>query len=122
MSVQERWSVAMCEETVTKNVSSSPPTGGIRHSLREAHPDPLRYPHLGQKADQRVAMAGPRGPLVSAWSRWAGCFGQHPARRVPVARARNLWPLTLAYTIFVILFGAVVRVTGSGAGCGQHWP
>jgi heme A synthase len=26
------------------------------------------------------------------------------------------------YTVFVILFGAVVRVTGSGAGCGQHWP
>jgi heme a synthase len=22
----------------------------------------------------------------------------------------------------VILFGAVVRITGSGAGCGQHWP
>jgi heme a synthase len=30
--------------------------------------------------------------------------------------------LTLAYTILVILFGAVVRITGSGAGCGQHWP
>jgi len=24
--------------------------------------------------------------------------------------------------VFVILFGAVVRITGSGAGCGQHWP
>jgi heme A synthase len=29
---------------------------------------------------------------------------------------------SLAYTGFVILFGAVVRITGSGAGCGQHWP
>jgi heme a synthase len=29
---------------------------------------------------------------------------------------------TLAATVFVILFGAVVRITGSGAGCGQHWP
>jgi len=29
---------------------------------------------------------------------------------------------TLAYTVAVILFGAVVRITGSGAGCGQHWP
>lgn len=29
---------------------------------------------------------------------------------------------TLVYTLFVILFGAVVRITGSGAGCGQHWP
>jgi heme A synthase len=28
----------------------------------------------------------------------------------------------LLYTIAVILFGAWVRVTGSGAGCGQHWP
>jgi heme A synthase len=24
--------------------------------------------------------------------------------------------------VAVILFGAVVRITGSGAGCGQHWP
>jgi cytochrome c oxidase assembly protein subunit 15 len=30
--------------------------------------------------------------------------------------------VTLAYTIFVILFGAIVRISGSGAGCGQHWP
>jgi len=28
----------------------------------------------------------------------------------------------LAYTLFVVVFGAVVRITGSGAGCGQHWP
>ena len=26
------------------------------------------------------------------------------------------------YTILVILWGAVVRATGSGAGCGNHWP
>jgi heme a synthase len=32
-----------------------------------------------------------------------------------------IWLMGL-YTIFVILFGAVVRITGSGAGCGQHWP
>jgi heme a synthase len=29
---------------------------------------------------------------------------------------------SLIYTVLVILFGAVVRITGSGAGCGQHWP
>jgi len=28
----------------------------------------------------------------------------------------------LAYLLFVILFGAWVRITGSGAGCGDHWP
>ena len=28
----------------------------------------------------------------------------------------------LAYNIVVILWGAFVRATGSGAGCGSHWP
>lgn len=28
----------------------------------------------------------------------------------------------LAYNLAVILWGAVVRATGSGAGCGDHWP
>jgi heme a synthase len=28
----------------------------------------------------------------------------------------------LFYNIFVILWGAFVRATGSGAGCGDHWP
>ncbi len=28
----------------------------------------------------------------------------------------------LAYNIFVVLWGAFVRATGSGAGCGNHWP
>lgn len=30
--------------------------------------------------------------------------------------------VTLAWMILVILEGAVVRATGSGAGCGDHWP
>jgi cytochrome c oxidase assembly protein subunit 15 len=29
---------------------------------------------------------------------------------------------TLAVTVVVIVWGAVVRATGSGAGCGSHWP
>lgn len=29
---------------------------------------------------------------------------------------------TLAYNFLVILWGAFVRATGSGAGCGEHWP
>ncbi|PKO18506.1 MAG: cytochrome oxidase assembly protein [Chloroflexi bacterium HGW-Chloroflexi-10] len=28
----------------------------------------------------------------------------------------------LIYNVFVILFGAFVRASGSGAGCGAHWP
>lgn len=30
--------------------------------------------------------------------------------------------MTLAFNIAVILWGAYVRATGSGAGCGNHWP
>ncbi len=35
--------------------------------------------------------------------------------------ARFSW-LVLAWNVAVILWGAVVRATGSGAGCGSHWP
>lgn len=28
----------------------------------------------------------------------------------------------VAYNVLVILWGALVRATGSGAGCGEHWP
>src|SRR3954467_10142402 len=28
----------------------------------------------------------------------------------------------LAYNLLVILWGAFVRASGSGAGCGSHWP
>lgn len=34
---------------------------------------------------------------------------------------RIAWAV-LGYTVLVILFGAWVRITGSGAGCGEHWP
>jgi cytochrome c oxidase assembly protein subunit 15 len=30
--------------------------------------------------------------------------------------------ITLGVTVLVIVWGAVVRATGSGAGCGSHWP
>jgi heme a synthase len=39
----------------------------------------------------------------------------------PPALRRFAWGV-LAYFIAVILWGALVRATGSGAGCGDHWP
>lgn len=30
--------------------------------------------------------------------------------------------IVLVYTVIVIMWGAYVRATGSGAGCGEHWP
>lgn len=38
------------------------------------------------------------------------------------ARARRWCLGFFFFNCAVILFGAVVRITGSGAGCGQHWP
>lgn len=35
--------------------------------------------------------------------------------------ARFSW-FVVAYTVAVILWGAYVRASGSGAGCGSHWP
>jgi heme A synthase len=35
--------------------------------------------------------------------------------------ARFAWAV-LVYNVAVILWGAYVRATGSGAGCGAHWP
>ncbi len=35
--------------------------------------------------------------------------------------ARYAWGV-LAYNVGVVLWGAYVRATGSGAGCGNHWP
>jgi heme a synthase len=43
----------------------------------------------------------------------------NPAVRSPLAR---LAAVTLAWNVVVILWGAFVRATGSGAGCGSHWP
>jgi heme A synthase len=40
---------------------------------------------------------------------------------MPSRLSRFAWGV-LAYNLAVILWGAYVRATGSGAGCGAHWP
>src|SRR5688572_19392438 len=41
-------------------------------------------------------------------------FQQMPFRRFAI--------ITLGYNLLVIVWGAYVRASGSGAGCGKHWP
>jgi cytochrome c oxidase assembly protein subunit 15 len=43
------------------------------------------------------------------------------SRSASVMLRRFAW-FVLVYNVIVILFGAVVRATGSGAGCGDQWP
>jgi cytochrome c oxidase assembly protein subunit 15 len=48
------------------------------------------------------------------------------AAPIAVKAAGNKLPrfaaFTLGFMVFIVLEGAVVRATGSGAGCGNHWP
>jgi cytochrome c oxidase assembly protein subunit 15 len=44
-----------------------------------------------------------------------------PATHSPSALRRFVW-FVLAYDVAVIVWGSAVRATGSGAGCGDHWP
>jgi heme a synthase len=42
-------------------------------------------------------------------------------RKTSQTLVRFAWAV-VAYNVLVILWGALVRATGSGAGCGNHWP
>jgi cytochrome c oxidase assembly protein subunit 15 len=42
-------------------------------------------------------------------------------RKTSQTLARFAWTV-VGYNVLVILWGALVRATGSGAGCGNHWP
>jgi cytochrome c oxidase assembly protein subunit 15 len=44
------------------------------------------------------------------------------AKQLPSPALRKFAWGVLAYFIAVILWGTLVRATGSGAGCGDHWP
>ncbi|HEY1983793.1 MAG TPA: COX15/CtaA family protein [Terracidiphilus sp.] len=44
------------------------------------------------------------------------------AHSLPSAALRRFAWGVLAYFVAVILWGTLVRATGSGAGCGDHWP
>jgi cytochrome c oxidase assembly protein subunit 15 len=44
------------------------------------------------------------------------------AKHLPSAALRRFSWGVLAYFVAVILWGTLVRATGSGAGCGNHWP
>src|ERR1700751_3083180 len=44
------------------------------------------------------------------------------SHKLPSAALRRFAWTVLVYFIAVILWGALVRATGAGAGCGNHWP
>jgi heme a synthase len=67
------------------------------------------------------AVTDPSSVVVKSMiSRSDTCPPMASANRVEWV-ARFAW-LTLSYNVAVIVWGAYVRATGSGAGCGNHWP
>lgn len=65
---------------------------------------------------------------VLPWDRPAGYIPQPDVSLLDRLRSPDLQTVrrvawgVLGYTILVILWGAFVRASGSGAGCGDHWP
>jgi cytochrome c oxidase assembly protein subunit 15 len=64
-------------------------------------------------AEGRAGAPRSAGPAAA----WSSKPAETPRRRF----AAFAWGV-LAYNVAVILWGALVRATGSGAGCGGHWP
>jgi heme A synthase len=69
---------------------------------------------------QYVAKVALNGKPVKSF--FARAYNGHLMEKLGNARfARYAWGV-LAYNVAVSLWGAFVRATGSGAGCGNHWP
>jgi len=70
---------------------------------------------------QRVAPVDAGHELIGTRvvSQEAAHFSSSELGRFPLARFA--W-FVVAYNVAVIVWGAYVRATGSGAGCGSHWP
>jgi cytochrome c oxidase assembly protein subunit 15 len=64
-------------------------------------------------------MSGSSRPRSTASQ--SGAARRNPEKPIPTALRRYAW-FVLAYTVLVVVWGTIVRATGSGGGCGDHWP
>jgi heme A synthase len=56
------------------------------------------------------------------WGVFALRLGGHGVRLPAMRTLRILALVTAAFAYALVVLGAVVRITGSGMGCGEHWP
>src|ERR1700731_625787 len=59
--------------------------------------------------------------MSSAHALRASASATPRSSRTSTLLPRFAW-IVLGYNVAVVLWGAVVRATSSGAGCGDHWP
>src|SRR5437016_498617 len=74
-------------------------------------------------------MITPRGGPLSSDARYdppghtPASFPPPPYISAPMTRSFTRLAWTAAtFTYLLIILGAIVRITGSGLGCGEHWP
>ena len=77
-------------------------------------PAPVANPGRPMESPVSPALTQQIAPQVAA--------ADAQAVRDPKKRFARFARAVVLYTLGVILFGAGVRITYSGAGCGQHWP
>jgi cytochrome c oxidase assembly protein subunit 15 len=88
--------------------------------------DPL--PDLRQVAVEEVGHGGIFVPRPAARNGIGDAPAQAVARAARGCLSRRMRAITryawsvLAVNLLVVCWGALVRATGSGAGCGKHWP
>jgi heme A synthase len=63
----------------------------------------------------------PESPMPSTFPGRSAIHVNQATAVPPRGFARFAW-IALGYNVAVVLEGAFVRATGSGAGCGNHWP
>ncbi len=72
-----------------------------------------------------LSLSSPQQAIRSFGDKLKGRLWKYRTLAVPSKKMtrfeRCAWAF-LAYLLVVILFGAWVRISGSGAGCGAHWP
>ncbi|MBV6458152.1 MAG: Protoheme IX farnesyltransferase [Fimbriimonadaceae bacterium] len=86
-------------------------------SHRDTNPDgsvSTLAPSAGEEADDSPGIAPVRSESFGGVE-WGN-------RLLSSKRFVSFSKALLVYTLLVILWGAFVRATGSGAGCGSHWP
>ena len=79
-------------------------------------------PWSGKKQASMVDPTASHLPQNSYKGRMFRTIWRQIHKKVTPARFQSLCWGSVVFVVGVILWGAVVRATGSGAGCGQHWP
>ena len=94
-------------------------SGAKGREIRRGRRTELSRETLVQGIKQTTAAAALQNSGSSVANPDSAPAGLSKAGRVSLSRFA--W-FTLAYNLAVVLWGAYVRATGAGAGCGRHWP